>query len=63
MPYGTTAAVFMQGIIPAELTGAVAKPFGDTTPSVAEQAHASANMDRKTPERIVFFDIYSLTAA
>jgi hypothetical protein len=53
----------MQGIVPAGLIGAVAKPFADTTSSDAVQAHASANMARKTPERIAFFNIYSVTAA
>jgi hypothetical protein len=53
----------MQGIVPAWLIGAVAKSSADTTSSDAVQAHASANMARKTPDKIALFNIYSVTAA
>jgi hypothetical protein len=53
----------MQGIVPAGPIGAVAKSSDDTTSSDALQAHASANMARRTPDRIALFNIYSVTAA
>jgi hypothetical protein len=53
----------MQGIVPAGPSGAVAKASVDTTSSDAVQAHASANMARKTPDKIAFLNIYSVTAA
>jgi hypothetical protein len=56
-------AVFMQGIVPAGPIGAVAKSSADTTSSDAVQAHASAKMARKTPDKIAFLNIYSVTAA
>jgi len=57
------AAVFMHGIVPAWLIGAVAKSSADTTSSDAVQAHASANKARRTPDKIALFNIYSVTAA
>jgi len=58
MPKGTTEAVFMHGIFPAELTGNVAKSLAGTNSSDALQAHVSVNKLRKAPNRNAFFNIF-----